>query len=288
MANPLISVVITIFKNTKRVSRVLNTVINQTYDNLEIIVVDGANLDRNKKAVEEFKDKRIKYVRVEPEAVRWPGAKAVQHQRNIGCKLAKGNWIAMLDDDDEWEPSKIEKQVNVLKIKRIWVDNLSLITCWSKIFTEKGYFIERANRHIYYKDLLKNFNLSSTSTYLVKKSALEAVGWWDEDVQGMHEYDIALKMAKKGYRIYSVNEPLMLRNRNYEEQLGSVYWKIAEQFQFWNRYGSDVAKHLNVLEFLLKGINTVGLISVYCLGYIFQNKIWNIIYPIKDMYEGNK
>jgi len=289
----LISVIITTYHNPDNLRQAIDTVKNQTYKNLEIIVVDGANSEVNKLVIEDARDKRIKYVEVEPEAVSYPGAKGVQHARNVGCKTAKGKYVAMLDDDDEWESNKIELQCLVFEMYNNIRDvlesddyeKLGLVTCWSKIYTEKGFFIDKTKERIVYKDLLKNFNLSNTSSYFMDKEVLEDVGWWDEDVRGMHEYDIALKMARKGYAIRSIPEPLLIRNRNYSEQLGSIYWKISEQFEFWHRYGKDVLKYLGPRETLFKGINTTSLIGIYCLGYVFQNRIWKVIYPLKNIYE---
>jgi len=280
----MISVVITVYKNSERIPRALETVKNQIYNNLEILVVDGANSKENKKIVNKFRkdDKRIKYVSVEPEAVDYPGAKGVQHARNVGCKLAKGKFIAMLDDDDEWTNDKLQRQIILFYL---YPDDCALVTCFTRIYTEDGYFVDKTKREIKYKDLLQNFNLSSTSSYLLRKDKLEEVGWWDEDVRGMHEYDIALKLSKKGYRIFAISDDLMIRNRNYDEQLGSIYWKISEQFEFWNRYGEDVVKYLGLLGTFKRGLITVGLIGIYCLGYVFQNRIWKVIYPVKSFYE---
>jgi len=276
----MISVVITTYKNPERIPRAIETVKNQQYSDLEILVVDGANSKKNKDIVQSFRktDKRIHYVSVEPEAVDYPGAKGVQHARNVGCKLAKGKYIALLDDDDEWKGNKLSHQILLFYL----YPRCGLVTCSSRVYTGKHtYCVDRTKRKIEYKDLLKNFSLSSTSSYLLRKDVLEEVGWWDEDVRGMHEYDVALKIAKKGYSIYSVYEELMIRNRNYDEQLGSIYWKISEQFEFWNRYGVDVFKKLGFVKWLNKGFLTVGLISVYCLGYVFHNRIWKIIYAFK-------
>ena len=277
----MVSIIITTFKNKQNLKNALITVTNQTYDNLEIIVVDGANLQTNENVVRQFGTK-IKYLEVEKEVVNWAGHKAIQHQRNIGCKKAKGEWIAMLDDDDEWDKDKIKKQVEHIH------KDVSLITCWTITYTEDKEFYDRPERIIQYKDLLKNFNLSNTSSYFIRKKTLEEIGWWDEEIKGMHEYDIALKIAKKGYGIISVYKYLLIRHRNYEEQLGGIQWKIAEQLQFWRRYGFDVIKYLSLTELVIKVVNSIGLVIVYFLGFIFKNRIWNVLYPIKEMYEGKK
>ena len=103
----------------------------------------------------------------------------------------------------------------------------------------------------------------------------------------MQEYDIALKISKKGYDIVTVCLPLLIRNRNFDEQLGSIYWKIAERLQFWNRYGDDAFEILTFKEVVIKLTIMLGLIVIYSSGYILHNRIWKLIYPIKKMYEGS-
>jgi len=277
LEKPLVSIIITTYHNPERLRKALKTVKNQTYKNKQVIVVDGSNQQENQDICNK---ENIIYLKVPEEVVEWEGAKAVQRQRNIGCKYSAGDWIAMLDDDDEWEENKIEKQVVHIK------QGIGLITCWTKTITEDGYFLDKPDRVIEYKDLLRNFNLSNTSSYFIRKEALEEVGWWDENVKGMHEYDIALKLAKIKWDIVSVCLPLLIRNRDYHEQLGSMYWKIAEQFQFWQRYGEDVFKELGFINGIKKGIMTVGLIGAYFSGYLLHNHIWKAIYPIKGMLEG--
>lgn len=270
----LISVIVTAYKNPKNLERALRSVVNQTYRNIEILVIDGGNLKENEDVVKKFDDERIVYYGVEKD-------RGVQHARNLGMRIAKGEYLAYLDEDDEWDPTKLEKQV-----KEFDDPNVALVICWSKIKVEKGWFVDKTLRYPEYEDLLRSFNLSSTSAYLIRKDVLREVGGWDELIRGMHEYDIALKLAKKRYKISSVPEPLMIRHRVFEEQLGTPYWKIAEQLQFWSRYGRDFIPYLGVKSFVFNCVKMLGLVSVYLMGYIFHNRIWRVIYPIKTFLEG--
>jgi len=278
----LVSVVITTYNRPERIPKAIQTVLDQTFQDFEIIVVDGARSVENMNAVLKFKDKRIKYLPVEKEAVNYIDFKGIQHSRNVGCKAAIGKYIAMLDDDDLWEPTKLEKQLELMK------DNVALVLCYTKIYKVVGYIIDKTLLEVNYKDLLKSYNLSSTSSYLMSKQVLEDIGYWNEELRGMHEYDIALKFAKKGYRIVTVPEVLMIRNRiaNITIESGRCFfYKIAEIFDLWKYYGKDFIPHIGLKGFTFNVIKTVMLIGLFSVGYIFREGIWEIIYPLKKLYE---
>jgi len=279
MSKPLVSAVVITYKRPDRLKRAIQTIIDQTYDNLEIIVVDGANSEENKKVTNSFDDERIIYTPVEPWAVNMYSQYGMQHARNVGCKKAKGNYIAMLDDDDSWHPEKTEKQLQYFD------DDVGLVICYNKIISGKTEVIDKSKLEPTFADLLKSFNLSSTSTFLMRRDVLEKVGFWNEKLRGMHEYDIALKMTKMGYRIITVPEPLMIRERISNTDAKYYYIKIAEVIDFWHYFGKDILSVLGFFGFFQNAIKTVFLFMVYLMGYFIKEKVWEIIYPLKIMYQ---
>jgi len=297
MTSPEISVVITTYNRPERIKDAIETVLNQTFKDIEIIVVDGANSRKNRLAVRrvkyngnKLKYKNIKYVRVEPEAVNYISYKGIQHSRNVGCKVAKGKYIAMLDDDDKWEKNKLEEQYNIFKYGVCgWAkDEIGLVLCATKINMGDKIVVDRTKRTPNYEDLLQSYNLSSTSTYLIRRDILEEVGFWNEKLRGMHEYDIALKLSKLGYKIYALQEPLMYRDRisNITVESGHYYFfKIAEIFDLWHYYGKDFLPNVGIKGFLFNTIKTVVLISLFSFGYIIKERVWNFVYPLKKLHE---
>ena len=276
-----ISVVITAFKKPDRLQKAINTVKNQTFKDYEIIVVDGSN---SKELELIAKKENTIYLNVEPEYVNASFWKGIQHQRNIGCQYAKGEYIAMLDDDDEWEPTKLEKQIDVCN--PLWKNIIGLVICYNKNIEGYGQeFIEEPKEEIVYTDLLKSFNLSSTSSYLIRRDVLMDIGWWDESLRGMHEYDIALKIAKKGYKIITVQEVLMKRYRSFNQERKYYFIKIAEVMDFWHHYGKDVMSYLSPKEIIMDAAKTLGLFMMYLMGYVIKDKVWRLLYPLKSMYD---
>ncbi len=105
---PLVSVIIPTHNRANMVSRAIESVLNQTYKNLELIIVDDCSEDNTGEVVRKYKDldNRVSYWRNEPNI--GPGA-----SRNLGVSKAKGQLVAFLDDDDEWLPFKLELQAPV-------------------------------------------------------------------------------------------------------------------------------------------------------------------------------
>jgi len=285
MTSPTVSVVITTYNRPDRLPKVLETVHQQTFQDFEIIVVDGANSDKNKRIVAKYKilDYRIRYLRVKEEAVKYVSWRGVQHARNVGCKQARGKYIAMLDDDDLWAKNKLEKQVKIFEEDK--TDKVGLVLCYNKIISGKSEVIDKTKISPNYRDLLKSFNLSSTSTYLIRKYLLEKIGWWDESLRGMHEYDIALKLTKLDYKIVTIDEPLMIRYRTANMERRYYYIKIAEVLDLWKNYGKDFIPYIGIKGFLFNSFKAVCLFGIFLIGYGIKEKVWEIIYPFKVWYE---
>lgn len=107
MSHPLVSVIIPTYKRTGYLELTLRSILNQTFKDFEIIVVDdGTPTDCNKVLCEKFN--KVKYIKIKNNGF---SAKA----RNVGIRVAKGKYFAFVDDDDLWLPTKLEKQVAVLE-----------------------------------------------------------------------------------------------------------------------------------------------------------------------------
>jgi glycosyltransferase involved in cell wall biosynthesis len=258
---------------------------------MEILIVDGANSEKNKQVTEQFKDKRIKYVNVEPDAVDMYSSFGMQHSRNVGCKLAKGKYIAMLDDDDIWDATKIEKQVKVfegnekLRLYGVKELELALVICYNTIVSSHNEQINAPKMKPNYEDLLVSFNLSSTSTFIMRRDVLEEVGWWNEKLRGMHEYDIALKIAKRGYQIYTVPEILVKKSRFEGAASYDYFIKMAEIFDFWKYYGKELIANVGVGGLLFDFCKTLGIFFFFFSGYLFKDTAWDIVYLIKNLLQ---
>jgi len=123
--HPLVSVIIPTYGRSELLDRAIDSVLAQTYDNIEIIVVDDNNSNsEHRKHTENVLQKYLQngqavYLKHEKNV----GGSAA---RNTGIKASKGEYVALLDDDDEWFPEKIEKQISYFEILG---DNIGVIYC---------------------------------------------------------------------------------------------------------------------------------------------------------------
>ena len=276
----LVTIVIITYNRPERIPKAIQTVLDQTFQDFEIIVVDGANSIENMDAVLQFKDKRIKYLPVESEFVNANSQVGMQHARNKGCQVVNGKYIAMLDDDDSWMSTKLEKQVMVIEKN----PQIALVLCYTKIGIGSNIVINKTKLKPAYDDLLKGFNMSTTSSLLIRAKVLKQIGGWNEKLRGMHEHDIALKIAKKGYTIQTIPEPLMHRETISNH---SYFIKIAELVDLWHYYGKDFIHWIGFKGFLINLMKTILLWKLFILGYVIKDRIWKIIYPLDVFYRKN-
>jgi glycosyltransferase involved in cell wall biosynthesis len=197
----LVSVIIPTFNSGQYIKAALESVFNQTYKNIEVIVVDDGSTDNTRVVLEAFM-KQIKYIYKEN------GGPA--SARNRGVKEAKGEFIAFLDADDMWLPEKIELQFGVfVKDQRI-----GLVSCNHHQIDEKGQILEES-KHIHYLSQKVLFNVllvknvvSGGSNAIIKKECFDKVGLFDEHLHGTEDWDMWLRIAKY-YDVKFVEQPLV-------------------------------------------------------------------------------
>ena len=120
-----VSIIIPTYNREKSISKSIKSVLNQTYNDLEVIVVDDGSTDNTEKIIKGIKDTRIKYIKLDKN-------KGACYARNVGIKKATGKYIAFNDSDDIFHKTKIEKQVMYLK-----KCNSDLNFCKMKIHLDK-------------------------------------------------------------------------------------------------------------------------------------------------------
>jgi len=277
----LVTVIVTTYDRPAKLTRALDSVISQTYKNIEILILDGKGLQKTQKIVRTFqqKDNRIVYIPTftgEKTSVLYG---SVQAARNIGLKHAQGKYIATLDDDDYWKPDKIEQQLFYAEIY-----NATLVSCYMEVHDNDFVHIDKPKLTPTYEDLLKSFNMSCTSSYFLNRNVLRDIGGFNESLRSMHEYDIALKLAKQGLKIIVVPEPLMTMTRDNAKDKEFYFIKIAEVFDLYRLYGRDMLKYLGARGFMFNVVKSVLLISLFLMGFLVKEKIWNIIFKLKAWY----
>jgi len=172
MKNPLVSVIIPTYNSAKYIEEALESVFKQTLQDFEIIVVDDGSTDGTGEILKDYSD-RIKYI--------FQKNSGPASARNKGIKIARGEYIAFLDADDLWMPTKLEKQVAMFDKNK----NLGMVTTGACSFDEKGVrgFSTYKRKKLMRGDVARNIFLHSdvgTPTVMARKEVFEKVGLFEE------------------------------------------------------------------------------------------------------------
>lgn len=207
---PLVSVIIPSYNCGKYIDCAVSSVLEQTYSNVEVIVVDDGSTDNTVDVLSKYGTK-IKLISQTNQGV----SKA----RNNGIQEAKGKYIATLDADDRWLEDRLEKMIPVLETGEIDIlnSNFYLVNEQRIRISENNAFSSKyhaPSKEKQYEELL--YTATALGLMIVKKDVITSIGGYDESLQGEAEdYDLWLRMLKNGAKWGYISEPLaeiMYRN----------------------------------------------------------------------------
>jgi glycosyltransferase involved in cell wall biosynthesis len=187
---PTVSVIIPLYNREKLIERAIDSVLKQSYSDFELIVVDDCSTDNSAKVVQNIDDPRIIYIKHDVN-------KGANTARNTGIKLAKGEYIAFQDSDDEWLPGKLEKQMALI------VESPSKVGIvysgfWRIQDKQKTFYpyewIKKLEGDISNEVLKTSF--ISTQTLLVKKSCFNHIGLFDETLPRLQDWDMVIRLSE--------------------------------------------------------------------------------------------
>ena len=209
-----ISIVIPTFNRIGSLPRALDSALNQTYQPSEIIVVDNGSSDGTTKLLRE----RYPSIRLLIEK-----KLGVSAARNKGIRHSKFQWIALLDSDDAWDKTKLEKQKNALASSQ---DHFRLVHT-DEIWIRNGNKFNQMKKHQKFGGDIFNNCLSlcciSPSSVLINKNIFKEVGYFDESLPVCEDYDLWLKICSQE-KILFINQKLTLKYGGHKDQLSKTYW----------------------------------------------------------------
>ena len=172
----MVSVIIPTYNRESTIKKSIDSVLQQTYKDLELIIVDDGSTDNTGQIINGYQDSRLHYIKAEKRG-------GANKARNIGIVNAKGEYIAFQDSDDIWEKDKLEKQVRVLQENK----QIDGVFCRHMYYFANGKMISTPNKK-FTKDLLQEKlketlargNVIGTPTLIVRKSCFDKIGMFDE------------------------------------------------------------------------------------------------------------
>ena len=230
----LVSIVIPTYNAGSFIKKTIQSILNQTYRNWELIIVDNHSEDDTVKNILNFEHKRIKLLKTFNKGV-------IGVSRNIGIKNANGKWISFLDADDWWYPNKLERSISKLEIG---FD----IVCHAEDWVNEDKIVKTVKYgpkiNSSYRNLLFKRNCFSTSAVVVSKDQLINVDCFTENPRaiGVEDYHLWLKLAKNNCKTEFIDEPLGCyriyqgsQSKNLIRQLNSEKWVINDHFKNFDK-----------------------------------------------------
>jgi len=191
IVGPLVSVVIPTYNHARYLGRALQSVLDQTYTNWEALVIDNHSTDNTDEVVASFADPRITYLKIHNNGM-------IAASRNVGIRVAKGEWIAFLDSDDWWVVDKLKACFDCVneKVDLIYHD-LKIIRDNPSFFKKKHIKSRQFIKPVL-KDLLLKGNSIATTSVVVRTSLLEQICGMNESVEmiAAEDYNTWLRIAQ--------------------------------------------------------------------------------------------
>ncbi|MCM3135337.1 glycosyltransferase family 2 protein [Paenibacillus polysaccharolyticus] len=237
--NPLVSCIITTHNRVNLLEFALNSVLAQTYPELEIFIIDDGSEDTTPEVCQAWArdDERIRYIRV-------PFPQGANHARNIGISQANGKYVAFLDDDDEWKPDKIKIQCEVLEKTE---ESFTFCSKYLAYTNDQHQVVKRKlsveeRDVIRYEDLLTFNWIGETSKIMVLTSLARDVRF-DENLTSAQDYDFYLRILQRGYVAINVKEVLVDINIHSGPRIStSTSAKYKGQRKIILKYYNDMSK----------------------------------------------
>jgi len=245
--NPTVSVIIPTYNRAHLVGRAIQSVLNQTYQDFELIVVDDGSKDSTEKVIKEFqqKDNRIIYLKHDQN-------KGGSAARNTGIKASRGEYIAFLDSDDLWLPEKLKVEINILE------NGKKFIIC----STGYNFIDQRNNKIIGYSKIKRkvisqknvlNANCITTNDFTAIKEKVIEIGGFDEKLPARQDWDFWIRITSLGM--------------GYQDSLNLVNKYTMRDDQI----SSGIKNKLNGTEAILKRHKKLFLSDPIAYGAILRN-----------------
>jgi len=209
-----ISIVIPTYNRCELLKRAINSVLDQTINVQEIIVVDNGSTDNTYEMISSLFPE-ITYI--------YENRKGVSIARNVGIKNCYSTWIAFLDSDDAWEPQKLEKQLfftnnnnkkyRLIHTNEIWYKNNKFQNQLKKH--------EKSGGDIFQKSL--QLCCISPSSAFIKKEVFDDYGFFDESLEVCEDYDMWIRITSKE-EVGFLDNPLVVKHGGHDDQLSKKYW----------------------------------------------------------------
>jgi glycosyltransferase involved in cell wall biosynthesis len=213
----MISVLLATHNGEKYLKYSIESILNQTFKEIEILVGFNVTTDNSKSIIKSYNDNRIRIFDYDE--------KGKAKTLNKLIKETKFEWLAMQDDDDIWMPNKLEKQIN-------YINEYDVIGTFCNYIGATGNMVGSSKIKSLHDDIIPlslggDNQMVNSSTIFKKKDILE-IGGWQEDLDGIEDFDVWLKLMRKSKKFINVPEPLILHRLHAQSNFNTKQWDLQK------------------------------------------------------------
>jgi glycosyltransferase involved in cell wall biosynthesis len=277
----LVSVVVNCYNGEKYLNQCIESILNQTYKNIELIFWDNQSNDKSKNIVESYDDKRIKYFYAKNHTT-------LYEARNLAFQNCNGEFVCFLDTDDWYESNKIDDQIKFFSDEEVGVvysnrytfyNNLKLKKIFKRNIQPSGYIT---------KNILNNYQVSFM-TALIRAESLKNLDFiFDKNYSIIGDFDLIYRLSLKWKFIYIIkplgfyrvhNNNLSKNNRLFIDELQNWYFKHQDLSPEKKKYIHEKILYLKSIELIYEGkrLETFGELTKLSFGY-YQLKLIIILF----------
>jgi glycosyltransferase involved in cell wall biosynthesis len=256
---PLISVVIPVYNGEKTIRETIESILNQTFTDFELLVINDGSKDSTLDIASSIIDSRLKIFS-------YPNA-GLSANRNRGISLAACDYISFIDADDLWTVDKLEAQYRALQEN----SQAAVAYSWTDYIDESGQFIRQGphcnfNGDVYTRLLLGDF-IGNGSNPLIRTHVFAEVGGFDESLTEVEDWDMWLRLASR-YHFVAVPSP-------------QVFYRISAKSMSANVWGMEIASLQIIERAFAEAPESIKHLKPTCLGNRYKGLTWRVLegYP---------
>lgn len=267
MSDPLVSVLMVNYNHEKTIKRTIESVLNQTYKNIQFIIVDDGSKDGSIEVIKSFKDPRIELFELHDN-------NHICLATNFGFKKVKGDYLARIDSDDIWYPEKLKKQLQFINNNK----DCNICFTWSDWIDEDGNLINDSMSDLMdltdvtystQQEWLNTFyyigNCLLHSSVLMKRCIMEETGDFTIGYRQLHDFDYWIRIAKK-HNLYVIPERLIAMCRFRESNVNASSITEKNDIRTFNEF-------MDIRENFFNNIDDKVLIDSFSHDFINKNSV---------------
>lgn len=255
-----ISIIMPTYNRADTIARAIESVLNQSYTNWELIIVDDASNDNTEAVVNRYIDGRIKYYKNKQN-------EGANKTRNIGIATACGEFITFLDSDCAYKNNKLEEQINIMK------DGHDMVFCAFEYYKdnvcnvvplqEKG--ADYYNNNL--RTILTKQNVIDTSTIMIRSDFLKEIGAFDVEMPRLQDYELAMRIVKEGNVQYI--DKVLVENYFMKDSISTNHKAYFQAIvKIIKKHSDFFINEDEIVTFLCMGLN-------YCFGRALNSSVIN-------------